>query len=149
MLWLCCCASVARLRQVEGKNLAHHLQRSRFAFVPAGDFSSAVTLPFPPSSITHSPQQRKPSLSNSPSLPLLQPSSTHPTLLIYAATIESSSRPFCRIRSLLPTHRISTAGPSFEPSLDPKICLITIISNGQPLGSLRGNSRRRPLDLVC
>merc|ERR1711939_650546 len=53
---------------------------------------------------------------------------------------ESYSRPFCRIRSLLPIETALQA-PVFEASLDPKICLTTIISNGQPLGSLRGNSR--------
>jgi hypothetical protein len=50
--------------------------------------------------------------------------------------------------TFLTSPRISTAGSSFRTILDPKICLITIINNGQPPGSPHGSSRHRRLVLV-
>ena len=67
--------------------------------------------------------------------------------LTYGCCLESPLRPSCRIRSLSRIESVLQA-PVFEPHLDPKICLITIINNGQPPGNPHGNSRHRQLVLV-
>jgi hypothetical protein len=73
---------------------------------------------------------------------------TRESQLTDGCCLESPLRLLRRLRSLYYLESVLQA-PVFEPSLVPKICLITIINSGQPPGNRRGSSRHRRLVLVC